>query len=82
MDTADEGGRRPRLRLFWVFGLIGFLLCNWVDGFQDLNVTEHQFMDSYGFSTSPLMAGLTLIAGAASTGAGILFFILFPDHGR
>lgn len=69
MDEADESGRRPGLRLLWVSGLMGFLLCNWVDGFEDLNVTEHQFMDGYGFSTPPLMVGLSLIAGAASTGA-------------
>lgn len=73
MDAADENGRRPGLRLLWVFGLMGFLLCNWVDGFEDSNVTEHQFMDGYGFSISPLMVGLTLIAGASATGAGILF---------
>ncbi|RVW55609.1 Pectin acetylesterase 12 [Vitis vinifera] len=69
MDGADESGRRPGLRLLWVSGLMGFLLCNWVDGFENLNVTKHQFMDGYGFSTPPLMVGLSLIAGAASTGA-------------
>lgn len=69
MDGADESGRRPGLRLLWVSGLMGFLLCNWVDGFENLNVTKHQFMDGYGLSTPPLMVGLSLIAGAASTGA-------------
>lgn len=76
MDGADESGRRPGLRLLWVSGLMGFLLCNWVDGFENLNVTKHQFMDGYGFSTPPLMVGLSLIAGAASTGAGILLYFL------
>ena len=56
------------MKLFWVAVFVGFGLSRWVDGFEDLNVTE---LFSYFGVARPLMVPLTLIPGAAAKGAGI-----------
>lgn len=53
----------------WAIGFMGFVLCKWVSGFEGLNVTEVYNMEAYGWSSSPLLVGLTLIQGAAAKGA-------------
>ncbi|KAF8394767.1 hypothetical protein HHK36_020982 [Tetracentron sinense] len=68
MQTAlREASERSRtMKLLWIFG---FVLSRWVDGFEDLNVTEVSYVESYGVSSNPLTVGLTLIQGAAAKGA-------------
>lgn len=57
------------MKVLWAFVVVQFVLGRWVDGFEDLNVTE---LFSYVGVARPLMVPLTLIPGAAAKGAGIL----------
>lgn len=50
--------------------VLQLVLGRWVDGFEDLNVTELSYLPV----GNPLMVPLTLIRGAAAKGAGISFF--------
>ncbi|KAL6008955.1 hypothetical protein ACLOJK_022182 [Asimina triloba] len=59
-------GKMRNLLGFLAFA--GFVL-GWVDGFQELNVTEVYHLEGYGLSARPLMVGLALIQGAAAKGA-------------
>ncbi|KAJ8619290.1 hypothetical protein MRB53_027819 [Persea americana] len=52
------------MKLFWVAVFVGFGLSRWVDGFEDLNVTEVSFVEEE--APKPLLVGLTLIQGAAA----------------
>lgn len=56
------------MKVLWAFVVVQFVLGRWVDGFEDLNVTE---LFSYVGVARPLMVPLTLIPGAAAKGAGI-----------
>lgn len=82
------------MKLFWVAVFVGFGLSRWVDGFEDLNVTEVSFVEEE--APKPLLVGLTLIQGAAAKEAcmlqkispflppftliSIYFFFLFLSH--
>ncbi|KAJ8623587.1 hypothetical protein MRB53_032116 [Persea americana] len=54
------------MKVLWAFVVVQFVLGRWVDGFEDLNVTE---LFSYFGVARPLMVPLTLIPGAAAKGA-------------
>lgn len=69
------------MNVLWGFGVFVFLMCNWVNGFLDLdelNVTEVSYVEEgyHGDVVQPLMVGLTLIPGAVAKGAGI-FSLLY-----
>lgn len=55
------------MKVLCVFVFIGFVI---VEGLENGNVTEMQFVRGRGFYNRPLMVGLTLINGAAAKGAG------------
>lgn len=61
------------MKHLWFGAVIGLLISKWVNGFDDFNLTEHSYLESYyGVSkaaSNPLMVGLTLIHGAAAKGA-------------
>ncbi|KAL6186183.1 hypothetical protein ACLB2K_042304 [Fragaria x ananassa] len=67
------------MKLFWVFGgFMGLMFCRQTYGIADWNVTQDEdlhyseinvFGFRNGFSSTPLMVGLTLISGAAAKGA-------------
>ncbi|KAL5849994.1 hypothetical protein ACOSQ4_008007 [Xanthoceras sorbifolium] len=68
-SSASKSKTSPAfIKLLWVYGIVGLLLCKWVDGFNYLNATADHNVMSYGFSR-PLMVGLTYIHGAAAKGA-------------
>ncbi|KAI5415401.1 variant 2, Pectin acetylesterase 10, partial [Lathyrus oleraceus] len=54
------------MKVLCVFVFIGFVI---VEGLENGNVTEMQFVRGRGFYNRPLMVGLTLINGAAAKGA-------------
>ncbi|RZC88338.1 hypothetical protein C5167_016137 [Papaver somniferum] len=62
------------MNVLWGFGVFVFLMCNWVNGFlelDELNVTEVSYVEEgyHGDVVQPLMVGLTLIPGAVAKGA-------------
>ncbi|KAL5782825.1 hypothetical protein ACOSP7_007854 [Xanthoceras sorbifolium] len=68
-SSASKSKTSPAfIKLLWVYGIVGLLLCKWVNGFNYLNATADHNVMSYGFSR-PLMVGLTYIHGAAAKGA-------------
>lgn len=75
--NGSEGSAALKMKmrlLVWALWLLGLVSSKWVDGFEDLNVTEQHYYDqSYGvsYASKPLLVGLTLINGAAAKGAGI-----------
>lgn len=75
--NGSEGSAALKMKmrlLVWALWLLGLVSSKWIDGFEDLNVTEQHFYDqSYGvsYASKPLLVGLTLINGAAAKGAGI-----------
>lgn len=60
--------------MLWVLGFIGLVIVKGVEGLENGNVTDMQFVGGRGFYNRPLMVGLTLINGAAAKGAGTLSF--------
>lgn len=80
--NGSEGSAALKMKmrlLVWALWLLGLVSSKWVDGFEDLNVTEQHYYDqSYGvsYASKPLLVGLTLINGAAAKGAGIPSFCL------
>lgn len=75
--NGSEGSAALKMKmrlLVWALWLLGLVSSKWIDGFEDLNVTElHYYDQSYGvsYASQPLLVGLTLINGAAAKGAGI-----------
>ncbi|KAL4643355.1 hypothetical protein ACB092_02G086300 [Castanea dentata] len=73
--NGSEGSAALKMKmrlLVWALWLLGLVSSKWIDGFEDLNVTEQHFYDqSYGvsYASKPLLVGLTLINGAAAKGA-------------
>ncbi|XP_023908538.1 pectin acetylesterase 10 [Quercus suber] len=74
--NGSEGSAALKMKmrlLVWALWLLGLVSSKWIDGFDDLNVTEqHYYYDqSYGvsYASKPLLVGLTLINGAAAKGA-------------
>ncbi|ONI29686.1 hypothetical protein PRUPE_1G208600 [Prunus persica] len=69
------------MKLLWVLGFMGMVLCRRTDGFADVNGTKEEDLhytesnvygygpNGYGVFSRPLMVGLTLINGAAAKGA-------------
>ncbi|XP_030974191.1 pectin acetylesterase 10-like isoform X3 [Quercus lobata] len=73
--NGSEGSAALKMKmrlLVWALWLLGSVSSKWIDGFEDLNVTEQHYYDqSYGvsYASKPLLVGLTLINGAAAKGA-------------
>lgn len=60
------------MKIWRVFGILGLMMIiSLVEGFEDGNVTNMDYVKSMGFNNRPLMVGLTLVYGAAAKGAGI-----------
>ncbi|KAI4335124.1 hypothetical protein L6164_013801 [Bauhinia variegata] len=57
------------MKLLWVFVFMGLLICKWVEGFENANVTDMHFVEGSAFYNRPLLVGLTLINGATAKGA-------------
>lgn len=78
------------MKLLWVVGFMGMVLCRRTDGFADVNGTKEEDLhytesnvygygpNGYGVFSRPLMVGLTLINGAAAKGAGLPLSLTLP----
>ncbi|KAK7855103.1 pectin acetylesterase 10 [Quercus suber] len=84
--NGSEGSAALKMKmrlLVWALWLLGLVSSKWIDGFDDLNVTEqHYYYDqSYGvsYASKPLLVGLTLINGAAAKGAAysVQYLVIF-----
>lgn len=64
------------MKLLWVYVFVGFILSSWVDNFGVLGRTH---VSKKGLN-GPLMVKLTLIEGAAATGACISSHLFIPYY--
>ncbi|XP_027331637.1 pectin acetylesterase 10-like isoform X2 [Abrus precatorius] len=56
------------MKVVWMVVFMGLVIVKWVEGFDNANVTDMQYVSGRGFYR-PLMVGLTLINAAAAKGA-------------
>ena len=68
------------MKLWWVVVFVGLVIINVVEGLDNVNVTDIDYVNKRGSNYRPLMVGISLIYGAAAKGAGICFPSAFIFH--
>ncbi|KAK4270229.1 hypothetical protein QN277_023290 [Acacia crassicarpa] len=63
--SKSSWGMKP----WWVVGFVGLVIMKVVEGFDNVNVTDMDYVKTKGFNNRPLMVGITLINGADAKGA-------------